>query len=79
MANHQELPEIAAQCAAMTEEEREVMDILLSLPELIADLRVYGEDQLIAWGWKRRRSAVNYPQTPLPSPDSSPSPSPREN
>ncbi|KAK6793020.1 hypothetical protein RDI58_012101 [Solanum bulbocastanum] len=48
MANHQELPEIAAQCATMTEEEREVIDILLSLPEFIADLRVYGEDQLIA-------------------------------
>lgn len=72
MADH---PELAAQCAAMTEKERDVMDILLSLPELIADLRVYGKDQLNAnWGWKKRRSADYFPSTPFPSPSPSPPP-----
>ncbi|KAJ8538263.1 hypothetical protein K7X08_014803 [Anisodus acutangulus] len=76
MVDHEELPEAAAQWDDMTEKEREVADILLNLPELIDNLSVYGEDQLLPWGWKKRRSAVNCPLTPLPSPaDSSPSPS----
>ncbi|CAN4122993.1 unnamed protein product [Withania somnifera] len=61
----------------MTEKEREFMDILLKLPELITYLRIYGQDRLVPWGWKKRRTAVNTPSTPLPSPaDSSSLPSP---
>nr|XP_016468565.1 PREDICTED: uncharacterized protein LOC107791085 [Nicotiana tabacum] len=83
MVDNQELPE-AAQCM-ITEKEREVAEILLNLPELIAKLSDYGKEQLLPWGWKKRRSAINYPLTPLPSPelqqsppaaDFSPSPSP---
>lgn len=71
MANPPALLEIAA----LTEKERDVIEILLNLPELIADLRFNGKDQLVSWGWKKRRSAVYFPLTPFSSPCPSPSPS----
>ncbi|KAM3236945.1 hypothetical protein P3L10_011974 [Capsicum annuum] len=77
MVDHVDL--LAAQCNNWTEDEKDVMDILLNLPELIENLTNlsinYGQDQLVPWGWKKRRSAVNSPLTPFPSPVNSPLPS----
>ncbi|KAM3341656.1 hypothetical protein P3S68_026622 [Capsicum galapagoense] len=77
MVDHVDL--LAAQCNNWTEDEKDVMDILLNLPELIENLTNlsinYDQDQLVPWGWKKRRSAVNSPFTPFPSPVNSPLPS----
>ncbi|KAM3304530.1 hypothetical protein P3S67_011396 [Capsicum chacoense] len=78
MVDHVDL--LAAQCNNWMEDEKDVMDILLNLAELIENLTNlsinYGQDQLVPWGWKKRRSAVNSPLTPFPSPVNSPIPSP---